>query len=191
MKELDQAVLRFGKVPGDGILKVDMFLNHRLDTGLLIKMGREIASHFNNKAPELILTVESSGIALALTTAIALNNIPVVFAKKRSALNQGLNRYTAHVHSFTKNTDYKMSVETTYLPENSSVLIVDDFLASGEAIKGMLSLIKQAGCSCVGAAVAIEKSFQPGGNYLRSRGIDLLSLCRIKSLDDRKVELCD
>ncbi|MDO5022498.1 MAG: xanthine phosphoribosyltransferase [Eubacteriales bacterium] len=189
MKELEQAVLRFGKVPSDGILKVDMFLNHRLDTGLIKKMGQEIASYFKEKKPSIILTVEASGIALAITTAMALNDIPVVFAKKSSALNQGLNRYMADVHSFTKNIDYKMSVEKAYLPKGSSVLIVDDFLANGEAVKGMLKLIDLADCNCVGVAVAIEKGFQPGGDYLRQNGIDLLSLCRVKSLENNKVEL--
>ncbi|MGI6214722.1 MAG: xanthine phosphoribosyltransferase [Christensenellales bacterium] len=191
MKELNEAVLRFGKVPGEGILKVDMFLNHRMDTKLIANMGKEIAAYFKHKEPSLILTVESSGIALAITTAMALNSIPVVFAKKRAASNQGADRYTADVHSFTKNADYKMSVEKAYLPENSSVLIVDDFLAKGEAVKGMLSLIDQANCTCIGAAVAIEKAFQPGGEFLRSKNIDLLSLCRIKSLNSNKIELCD
>ncbi|HHU02217.1 MAG: xanthine phosphoribosyltransferase [Christensenellales bacterium] len=191
MEELKRAVLEKGIVVSNDILKVDMFLNHRIDTKLALAMGNYIADYFRNKRPNIILTIEASGIAIAITTAIALGNIPVVFAKKAAASNQGTDRLHANVHSFTKNKDYAVSVERDYLPNGSRVLIVDDFLANGEAMRGLIKITEYANCTLCGAAVAIEKAFQSGGRELRNQGVDLLSLCKIKSIENGKIVLED
>ncbi|MGI6699987.1 MAG: xanthine phosphoribosyltransferase [Christensenellales bacterium] len=189
LRALEEAILKQGIGIGNSVVKVDMFLNHRIDTDLLTKMGAEIAEHFAGEKPDIVLTVEASGIALAVACGIALGNIPVVFAKKSKASNQAKGMLSAKCYSFTHQKSNHLLVDPNYLPKNSKVLIVDDFLANGEAIQALMSLIQQANCKCVGAAVAIEKAFQPGGQALREKGMDILSLASVKAIEDGKIVL--
>ena len=156
---------------------------------LLSEMGLEIAKHFAYCKPDIVLTVEASGIALAVAAAHALGNIPVVFAKKSKASNQDSDMLEASVYSFTHQKQNIIRVNRQYLPEGSRVLIVDDFLANAEAVQGLISVIDQADCALCGVAVAVEKGFQPGGKLLRSKGINVLSLAVVKSIQDGRIEL--
>lgn len=189
MKELTDAIRKLGQTAGADVVKVDMFLNHRLDTGLLFRMGEALAEHFRPAAPELILTVEASGIALAMTAAHALGDIPVVFAKKSATVVQNGDMVQAPVYSFTHKTQNTIRVDRRYLPEGSRVLIVDDFLADGQAVKGMCSLCGQQKCTVAGVGIGIEKGFQPGGRTLREAGVDLLSLAVVERIEDGKIIL--
>ena len=186
MQELQQAIVEMGQGIGQSIVKVDQFLNHRIDTGLVTRMGQEIAARYAAQEPDLVLTIEASGIALALAAAHALGDIPMVFAKKSQALNQGDEMKQAQVYSFTHRTVCHVRVDPRYVPIGSRVLIVDDFLADGEAVRGMMSLVQQCGAQVVGVAIAIEKGFQPGGQRLRAEGIPLLSLAVIDEIRDGK-----
>lgn len=166
MKELVYAVREYGKGIGTDIVKVDMFLNHRIDSGLMMKIGEAFAEAFSDDKPDIVLTVEASGIAAALTAAIALGNIPVVFAKKSSTRNVTDDVYQAAVYSFTHQQQNHVRVAKPYLPAGSRVLIVDDFLANGEASLGLCDIVKQAGCSVAGIGICVEKSYQPGREKL-------------------------
>lgn len=189
MKALDNAILSMGKAIGDRIVKVDMFLNHRLETGLLFQMGEELGREFAAEKPELILTVEASGIALAMTAAHALGDIPVVFAKKQPTSVQSDDVVQAPVYSFTHQQMNMIRVQKNYLPENTRVLIVDDFLADGQAVSGMMSLCAQRDCPVVGVGIGVEKGFQPGGAQLREKGVHLRSLAIVDSIQDGRVTL--
>lgn len=189
MQALRQAIKESGIGIGTDIVKVSSFLNHGLDTGLLFEMGEAVARHFEADHPELVMTVEASGIALALTTAHALGNLPVVFCKKTPAKNLDDASYTTSCTSFTRGTNYMMRCEKNLIKPNTRVLIVDDFLANGAAIRGMLDIISQAQAIPVGAAVAIEKGFQPGGQQLRHEGIKLLSLSIVQEIRDGVIHL--
>lgn len=191
MQELRQAIQEQARGIGGDIVQVGSFLNHRLNTALLSAMGREIAAYFKQDVPDLVLTVEASGIALALTTAQALGNIPVLFAKKSPAKNQNDALYETQVASYTKGSPYTMRLAQSLLPERTRVLIVDDFLADGEAVRGMMDLVRQAGAHTIGVAVAIEKGFQPGGKNLRQAGIRTLSLCTVSQIVDGVIHLSD
>ncbi len=182
MKELNDAIMKWGKTIGSDVVKVDMFLNHRIDTGLLFRMGEEIASHFTEKYPEIVLTVEASGIALAMTCAHALGDIPVVFAKKSATVVQSGEMLQSRVFSFTHKTENFIRVDRRYLPAGKRVLIVDDFLADGQAARGLMDLCSQSGCTVSGIGIGIEKGFQPGGARLREEGIDLYSLAVVDSI---------
>ena len=152
-------------------------------------MGEKLAEHFQKAAPDVVLTVEASGIALAITAAHALGDVPVVFAKKGKTVVQNGDTVQAKVYSFTHKTENLIRVEKKYLPENSRVLIVDDFLADGQAVNGMMSLCQQLNCSVVGVGIGVEKGFQPGGKNLREAGVDLLSLAIVESIEDGIVTL--
>ena len=157
MKELIEAIHNRGVGIGRDVVKVDSFLNHRIDVALATRIGQEIAAAFKDDGVECILTVEASGIAVALTTAQALGNIPVVFAKKGDPRNVSADVYTAQVYSFTHQTSSTIRVDRSYITEGMRVLIVDDFLANGEAIDGLMSILRQARAELVGAAVCVEK----------------------------------
>jgi len=191
MRELKEAILREGKGIGNHIVKVDMFLNHRLDTKLMFDMGQALADHFRPEKPELVLTVEASGIAIALATAHQLGDIPVVFAKKSAASNQSADMLTAVAHSFTHGNDNCLRVDRHYLPAGSRVLIVDDFLANGQASDALISIAEQAGCELVGVGIAVEKGFQAGGQMLRERGVNLKSLAIITAIEDGKIQMTE
>ena len=189
MKELRDAIEKFGVGIGDSIVKVDSFLNHRVDVALASRMGEDIAAHFRGCAVDLVLTIESSGIPVAITAAQALGNVPLVFARKSQSLNVGPDVYTAQVYSFTRQVMNLIRVSRDYLPKGSRVLIVDDFLANGAAMEGLREILRQAECELVGAAVCIEKGFQPGGNRLRAEGVDLYSLAIVDGIDHGRIIL--
>lgn len=178
MKLLEDRILESGQILPGGIVKVDGFLNHQMDIGLIDKMGEEFYNVFKDQGVTKILTVEASGIGIACIAARYFN-VPVLFAKKSAAANQSGDLYTAKVHSFTRGADFIIRVDKKYLTENDRVLIIDDFLANGEAVFGMIELIKQAGATTVGAGICVEKAFQPGGDLIRAKGIKLASLAII------------
>lgn len=187
MQALKEAILSKGQAINPGIIKVDSFLNHRLDSKLLFELGKAFALHFAKAAPDLILTIESSGIALALATAHALNDIPVVFAKKSSAFNQSPDMAEEKIYSFTHQNHCVIRADLRYIPKSSKVLIIDDFLANGEAINGLMGILKKADASLVGIGIAIEKGFQQGGKQLRAAGLPLLSLVVIDEISDGNI----
>jgi xanthine phosphoribosyltransferase len=192
VKALNEEIRTYGRGIGQDIVKVDMFLNHRIDTGLLFQMGEELAEHFRRQRPTMILTVESSGIALAIAAARALDDIPVVFAKKAAASNQASDQMaTALVHSFTHNNDNLIRVDKRYIPIGSRVLIIDDFLANGNAVRGMTQIVEELGAKVVGVGIGVEKGFQSGGQELRESGIDLMSLAVVKEIRDGSIILED
>ena len=192
MKELSDAIRMYGRGVGTDIVKVDMFLNHRIDTGLLFRMGEALADHFRRQRPTLVLTVEASGIPLAAATAHALGDIPMVFAKKAAASNQSSDQMaTALVHSYTHNTDNAIRVDRRYIPLGSRVLIVDDFLADGNAVHGLTQIVQELGGKVCGVGIGIEKGFQLGGKKLRESGIDLLSLAVVREIRDGIIVLED
>jgi xanthine phosphoribosyltransferase len=184
MKELMQAIEQQGVGIGKDVVKVDSFLNHRIDVKLATDMGQEIYRAFQGEQVDCILTVEASGIAVAITAAQAFGNVPVVFAKKSGHRNMGGDMYTANVYSFTHQQMNSICVNRAFLTEGMRVLIVDDFLANGEAIEGLLSICRQARSVPVGAAVCVEKGFQDGGKRLREKGIRVESLAIVDAMDD-------
>ena len=191
MKELVQAMREQGIGIGEDIVKVDMFLNHRLDTELVVKMGEAFADAFREDKPDIVLTVEASGIASALTTAIALGNPPVVFAKKSPTRNVTGEVYQSSVFSFTHGVENHVRVSKAYLPEGSRVLIIDDFLANGAAATGLYEIVEQAHCSVVGVGVCVEKKFQPGRAKLEGMGLKVVSLASVEGIDHGKLIVDD
>lgn len=186
MKALEEKILKEGKVLPSNILKVGSFLNHQLDVDFIMEMGREIARLFENSGVTKILTIETSGIAIAVGAAAAMH-IPVVFAKKNKTSNISGDVYKTVVHSYTHGTDYTVVVEKDYLKKGDNILIVDDFLANGKALAGLFDIISQSGASAAGAACAIEKGFQRGGDQLRAEGIRVESLAIIDSMEDGNI----
>jgi len=191
MRELREAIEKYGVGIGQDIVKVDMFLNHRIDTGLLFRMGEELADQFRADKPDLVLTVEASGIALAVAVARALDNVPVVFAKKGATVTQSPDVAQAKVYSFTHKRENVIRVDKKFLPQGSRVLIVDDFLADGQACQGMMALCAQTGCQVIGVGIGIEKGFMPGGKNLRAMGVKLQSLAVVTDIADGKILLAD
>lgn len=186
MKALEEKILKEGVVLPGNILKVGSFLNHQIDADFNMEMGREIASLYAGDGITRVLTIETSGIALALAAASALH-VPMVFAKKNRSSNLSGDLYQTVVHSYTHNTDYTVVVERQYLQPGDRVLIVDDFLANGKALIGLRELVEMAGATVAGAAVAIEKGFQGGGDSLRAQGMRVESLAIIESMSDRSL----
>lgn len=183
MVALEEKILKEGTVlPGD-ILKVDCFLNHCIDVPFLLEMGKEIARLYENDGVNKILTIETSGIPIAFAAAQFMN-VPVVFAKKNKTGNISDNFYSSRVESFTRKNVYDAVVSKEYLSENDKVLVIDDFLAKGNALNGLMDIINQAGASPVGCAIAIEKGFQGGGDELRAKGIRVDSLAIVESMTD-------
>ena len=191
MRELADAIRTYGRGIGKDIVKVDMFLNHRIDTGLLYRMGEALAEHFLPERPTMVLTVEASGIAIAIAAAHALGDLPVVFAKKSAAVNQSGDMAQASVYSFTHKCENHILVDRRYIPIGSRVLIVDDFLADGNAVRGMMDIVSQLGGKTVGVGIAIEKGFQDGGKTLRQMGLNLMSLAIVSGIEDGKILLAE
>ncbi len=169
-------------MPGD-ILKVDCFLNHRLDVPFLLEMGREIARLYESQQVNKILTIETSGIPIAFAAAQFMN-VPVVFVKKNKSGNISDSVYSSRVTSFTRKNVYDAVVSKEFLGNEDSVLVIDDFLAKGNALTGLIDIVNQAGANLIGCAIAIEKGFQGGGDELRAKGVRVDSLAIIDSMTD-------
>ena len=189
MEALRRMILEKGKGIGNDIVKVDMFLNHRIDTAILFQMGEAWADEFRNEKPEIVLTVEASGIAMAVAAAHALGDIPVVFAKKSATAVQNDETVQAPVYSFTHKKQNIIRIEKQYLPEGTRVLIIDDFLADGQAVHGLMSLCEQQKAVVVGVGIAVEKGFQPGGKALRESGVHLKSLAVVEGIENGNIVL--
>lgn len=171
-------------LPG-GVIKVDSFINHQMDTALVDDIGAEFARRFKDKKIDKILTIEASGIGFGVTTGIHLGKIPVVFAKKTQPNTMTEKYYAAEIKSFTKGTTSLGIVTKKYLQEGENILIIDDFLAHGEASLGLIDIAEQAGCNVVGVGAVVEKVFQGGGNKIREKGYQVESLAMVAQvLDD-------
>ena len=190
MRLLKEKIKNEGIVLNNSILKVDAFLNHQIDPELMMELGREFSKRFADKEVTKILTVESSGIAVALTTALFFH-VPVVFARKQKPSTMNENLYSTKVFSFTKNVTNNVSVSKKFLPPGENILILDDFLANGESAMGLVDLVHQAGSNVVGIGIVIEKSFQPGRNRLIEAGYQVESLARIKAFEKGQIVFAD
>ena len=186
MELMENKIRREGKVLPGGILKVGSFLNQMIDTAFLREIGREIARLFDGCGVTKILTIESSGIAIAVAAGLEMD-VPVVFAKKHKTSNVDGSVYSTVVHSYTHDADYTVVVSSDYLRPGDKVLLVDDFLANGKALAGLALLVEQAGGELVGAASAIEKGFQGGGDAMRAQGIRVESLAIIDCMDEEAI----
>lgn len=183
MKKLEERILRDGTVKPGGILKIDNFLNHQIDPQLCYEMAEEIYRLYADEKPNKILTIEASGISIA-TMAGYVFKVPVVFAKKAMSKNISDEVYATEVFSFTKQVSKTVVASKEYINAGDRILIIDDFLAMGSALEGLLDIINQAGAEAVGAAIVVEKAFQPGGEKLRARGLRIESLARVASMSD-------
>lgn len=187
MKLLEDRILKDGIGIGSEILKVDSFLNHQVDIALTEAMGQEFARLFEDSGATKILTVEASGIPVAYATAKAMGELPMVFAKKAAPNTMVDGFYSAPVRSFTKGTLSTVRVSKSYLAPEDKILIIDDFLATGEASIGLLDLVKQAGAKCVGIGAAIEKEWQGGAARLEALGYRVESLAVVTSINDSDI----
>ena len=188
MNFLEERIVRDGAVKEGNVLKVDSFLNHQLDINLLDEMGREFKRYFGKKKINKILTIEASGIAIACMAAYHFD-VPVVFAKKTQSVNIDGDVYMAEVNSFTHKTRNKVIVSQKFLNSKDRILIVDDFLANGEALKGLIKIAEDEGATVEGIGIAIEKGFQPGGNVIRSMGYNLKSLAIVDGMNSETGEI--
>ncbi|MCI8589808.1 MAG: xanthine phosphoribosyltransferase [Clostridiales bacterium] len=186
MKALEKRISEEGEALSSNVLKVGSFLNQKIDTAFMFEMGQEIACLYKNEPITKIITIEASGIALALAAAYYMK-VPVVFAKKSKTSNVSGEVYRAAIHSFTHNCDYNAVIPKAYLSSDDTVLIVDDFLADGNAVIGLASMIGQAGAALAGAAIGIEKGFQGGGDALRAKGVRVESLAIIEKMEPNKI----
>ncbi len=182
MNFLEERIIKDGVVKSNTILKVDSFLNHQIDIGLLDEIGKEFKKRFDGEPINKILTIEASGIGIACITALHFG-VPMVFAKKSKTSNLGNDVYTAEVKSFTHNEVRTIIVSKDYLTENDHVLIVDDFLANGCALKGLISVCRQANATVEGIGIAVEKGFQNGGQIIRELGYRVESLAIVDSMN--------
>lgn len=183
MKELEERIAQEGRIIDGRIIKVDGFLNHRIDTKLLNRMGKEFYRLFGDLGVTKILTAEASGIAVAVIAAQYFD-VPVVFAKKNQTKNIAGEVHTTKVESFTHGRVYDIIVAKEFLGKGDKVLIIDDFLANGKALEGLIALVRDSGAELVGAGIVIEKGFQVGGDLIRSEGIRLESLAIVDSMDE-------
>lgn len=191
MELLKQRIRQDGTVRGTDVLKVDSFLNHQMDVALFEEIGKEFKRRFEGCGVNKILTIEASGIGIACVAAQSFR-CPVVFAKKSQSKNITGEVYATKVESFTHGKVYDVIVSKKFLGPEDKVLIIDDFLANGAALEGLMDLVNQAGAQLVGAGIVIEKAFQPGGDRIRARGIRVESLARIKSMSEENgVEFVD
>ncbi|MBI5975039.1 xanthine phosphoribosyltransferase [Staphylococcus canis] len=188
MHSLSEKVLQDGVVIDESILKVDSFLNHQIDPMLMDEVSQTFYEQFKNSGVTKILTIEASGIAPSIMVAHRFK-VPCLFAKKAkpSTITQG--SYQTDVHSFTKNQTNTIVVSDSYLSEDDNVLIIDDFLANGEAALGLNRLVQAAGATTVGVGILVEKSFQPGRQRLEEAGLNVMSLCRVASLKNNQITL--
>jgi len=183
MKLLEERILRDGKIKPGNVLKVDGFINHKIDVPFVYELGREFYRRFEKDGVTKILTIEASGIGIACLSALHFG-VPVVFAKKSRTSNISKDVYTAKVDSFTHGTTCDVIVSKEFLSPSDRVLIIDDFLALGNALIGLREITLASGATLVGAGILIEKSFQPGGKLLREQGMRIESLAKIASMTD-------
>lgn len=189
MRELEDRIRRDGVIEDGDVLKVDGFLNHQMDVGLFAAMGDEWARLFAGEDINKILTIEASGIGIACVAAQSFG-VPVVFAKKSRTKNIAGDVYRTQVRSFTHGGVSDVIVSRRFLLPTDRLLIIDDFLANGAALEGLIDLAAQAGAAVVGAGIAVEKAFQPGGDRIRARGVRVESLARVKSMAPGHIEFC-
>jgi len=189
MELLEQRIIKDGVVKKGNVLKVDSFLNHQIDIELYSEIGAEFARLYKDCDVTKILTIEASGIGIACVTAQSFNNVPVVFAKKNKTNNLSDDVYSSKVVSFTHGREYEIVVSKSYIKPEDRILIIDDFLANGKALEGLIKIINQAGATVVGAGIVIEKGFQPGGENLRKQGVRVESLAIVESMNDETGEI--
>lgn len=189
MKLLEERIRRDGVVEDGQVLKVDRFLNHQMDVCLFEEMGKEWARLFGAENVTKILTIEASGIGIACVAAEQFN-CPVIFAKKSRTRNIAGEVYSTKVKSFTHGNVSTVIVSKQFLRPEDKVLLIDDFLANGAALEGLIDLVEQSGATLVGAGIAVEKAFQPGGERIRARGIRVESLARVKRMEPGEIEFC-
>ena len=188
MKLLEERIRRDGTVKAGNVLKVDSFLNHQMDIDLFNEMGKEWARLFADRPVTKILTVEASGIGIACVAAQHFH-VPVVFAKKTQSLNIDGEVYTTKIESFTHKRVYDVVVSKKFLSPEDHVLIIDDFLANGCALEGLIEIVQKAGATVEGIGIAVEKGFQKGGDLIRSKGVRLESLAIVESMDAETGEI--
>lgn len=188
MNFVEERIKRDGVVKTGNVLKVDSFLNHQMDIALLDQIGAEFKRRFEGKKIDKILTIEASGIAIACMTARYFG-VPVVFAKKTNSVNLDGEMYTAEVESFTHKCKNQIIVSKKYVTEGENILIIDDFLANGCALQGLLAIVSQAGANAAGIGIVIEKGFQVGGQIIRNLGYDLQSLAIVDAMDAETGEI--
>ena len=186
LEQLQNAINERGTVISDGVLKVDSFLNHQIDTNLMINIGKEFVCRFEDCQITKVLTIESSGIAPSFMAANELD-VPLIFARKKKSLTMTNDVYVSRVYSFTKQETNEITVSKNFLSADDRVLIIDDFLANGQAALGLTAIVEQAGASVAGIGIVIEKSFQDGRKKLEESGYRVESLARIQSLQNGKV----
>lgn len=186
MKSLEERILKDGVVKPGNVLKVDSFINHQMDIELINELGKEFKRLFADKPINKILTIEASGIGIAAITALHFN-CPMVFAKKAQSINLDGEMYTTKVESFTHKRVYDVILSKKFLGPDDHVLIIDDFLANGCALLGLIDIVKKSGATIEGAGIVIEKGFQSGGKIIRDMGIQLESLAIIDSMDDTTI----
>lgn len=186
MELLKQRILDEGIIVGEEIVKVDSFLNHQIDADLFMAMGKEFRRLFDSKQITKLLTIEASGIAIATVAALEFG-VPVVFAKKTQSRNLDAEVYASKVYSFTKKMTYDVMVSKRYLSSDDHVLIIDDFLANGRAVLGLLDICRQAGATVEGAGIVIEKGFQEGGKLLREQGVRVESLAIVDRFKEGRI----
>ena len=186
MKKLEERILQDGNVLGENILKVDSFLTHQVDFSLMKEIGQVFAEHFRDAGITKVVTIEASGIVPAVYTAEALG-VPMIFAKKSKNITMTEGILTAEVYSFTKQVTSTVSIAGKFLESSDKVLVVDDFLANGQAAKGLIKIIEEAGAEVAAVGIVIEKSFQDGRSLLEAQGQTVLSLARIDRFENGKV----
>ncbi|MDD6383876.1 xanthine phosphoribosyltransferase [Streptococcus hyointestinalis] len=186
MKLLEDRIVKDGSVLSDTVLKVDSFLTHQVDTGLMKEIGKVFSEAYKDAGITKIVTIEASGIAPALYTAETMQ-VPMIFAKKAKNITMTEGILSADVYSFTKQTTSQVSIASKFLSEDDVVLIVDDILANGQAAKGLISIIEQAGAKVAGVGIVIEKSFQDGRQFLEKEGVRVTSLARLQSLENGQI----
>lgn len=186
MKLLQEKIRQEGLILSDTVLKVDSFLNHQVDTMFAVEIGEQFAKIFANRGINKVITIEASGIQFAMAAGIALK-VPFVYAKKKKAVTLNEKVYAAPVHSFTKNETYQVCVSANYIGPDDKVLIVDDFLATGAALVGLVDIVREAGAELVGVGCVIEKSFQEGRRLLEEKGVEVHALARIAAMSPGEV----
>ena len=187
MEILKERILKDGRALSDTVLKVDSLLNHGVDPKLMYQVGTYFKEYFKNHGITKIFTIESSGIAPTVMTAMQMD-LPMVTLKKQTSKILNGEVYQTTVHSFTKGSDYELTLSKKYINENDKILIIDDFLANGEAALGAIRLVEEAGAKVAGIGIVIEKSFQPGRKMLDEKGYDVYSLARISKLGENLIE---